>query len=250
MKIAHIFYMNLFVFILIFLICWNLTSNLLKELHPVPHLRVFLYVLFFYFVTVFLLQTKLSPVWIFFFFLVPVFLLSAVILIIQQQKEQKFLQDLYKFLPSLIAQMKLGFSFPDAWQQSLKDIENQELVYKLKDILDTLRFQKPFSHSKKEIMEFVQHINRARLSSQSLKRLKQFHEKIKIEQLFYRKASKVLMQLRLQSGILGLLYLLLLIWTVFSNGWKHLNLILLSFFFFFIGLIWIFKTGRRMKWSL
>ena len=87
--------------------------------------------------------------------------------------------------------MKLGFSFLDAYQQSLKNIENQELNCKLQDILDTLRFQKPFSHPKKEITEFVHHLNQAYLSSQSLKRLKQFQEKIKIEQLFHRKASKV-----------------------------------------------------------
>lgn len=250
MKIAHnILIMRFLIITLNFFLFWNLSFHLLKELSPAPYLKIFSPLLLFYFLIGLFLQIK-APLWIFIFYSIPVFLLSAAIFINQKQQEQKFLLELYKFLPPLIAQMKLGLGFLDAYQQSLKNMENQELIRKLQDILYTLRFQKRFSHPKKEITEFVHHINQARRSSQPLKRLKQLHEKIKIEQLFHRKSSKVLMQLKLQSGILSFLYFSLLLWTVFFSGLKHFHLILLSFFFFFIGLVWIFKTGRKMKWSL
>ena len=250
MKIAHnILIMRFFIITLSFFLFWNLSVSLLKELSPIPFLKIFSPILFLYFLSGLLLQIK-SPIWIFIFYFIPVFLLSAAVLINQKQKEKRVLQELYKFLPSLIAQMKLGFGFLDAYQRSLKNMENKELICKLQDILYTLRFQKHFSHPKKEIKEFVYHINQARLSPQPLKRLNQLHEKIKIEQLFHRKSSKILLQLKLQSGILSFLYFSLLLWTILFSGLKHLLLILLSFFFFFIGLVWIFKTGRKMKWSL
>ena len=157
---------------------------------------------------------------------------------------------LYKILSPLISQMKLGFGFLDAWKRSVKDVENPLIARQLQEVSDILHFQKPFFHSRKEVKEFVNHLNQARYSSQPLKRLKQLHEKIKIEQVFHRKALRVLMQLRLQSSILSCLYLSVLVWTLLSSGLRHLNLLFSSFLLFSIGLFWIFKTGRRMKWSL
>ena len=241
--------MSFLVLILNFLLFWGFALSFLKEFPHFPYFKALPYALFLYFATGFVLQIS-EPLGIFVFFASPVFLLFIGFFIWQRNKDKAFVLALYKILPSLISQMKLGFSFLDAWQRSLKDVENRFIARKLQEVSDILRFQRPFLHPQKEVTEFVNHLNQARNSSQSLKRLKQLQEKIKVEQVFYRKSARVLMQLRLQSGVLSFLYLSILIWTVVSSQMKHLDLILLSFFFFSIGLFWIFKTGRRMKWSL
>ena len=240
--------MEFLIVILNFLLFLNLFFTFLKEFPPFPWIKILLFVLPLYFALGFFLQ--LNPLFAFGFFSAPLFLLCLSFLIWERRKEKVFLLTLHKILTPLMAQMKLGFGFLEAWERCLKNVENKTISCKLKEISEILRFQKAFSHPEKEVREFVSHLSQARNSPQPLKKLKQLREKIKIEQAFHRKASRVLLQLKLQSSILSVLYLSLLIWTMWSSGLRHLKLIFLSFFFFFLGLFWIFKTGRRMKWSL
>lgn len=243
------FTMNFALLIFQFLLFWNFSFHILKDLPPYRFPKALPLVLTVYFTGAFLLHSN-SPLENFILFLLPVMFLFAGWVVLQKQTARSHLLVLYNMVPSLISQMKLGFSFPDAWERIIKDMENKKETLWLQEVLNTLRFQKSFSCSHKYIKELVEYLNQARLSAQPLKKLKQLNEKIKIERLFYRKAARVLMQLRLQSGILGVLYLAVLIWTINSTGLRHKDLILFSFFLFFIGLFWIFKTGRRMKWSL
>ena len=167
-----------------------------------------------------------------------------------QNKDKRLLLALYKMLPLIISQMKLGLGFLDAYIKAIKDVKEKEIALKLQDILEALRFQKPFSYPHPEIRGLIQNLSEARNHPQPLRRLLQLKEKIKIEEAFFRKSARVLFQLKLQSAVLSFLYLCLLIWTIRSGGWERPRLILLSFFFFSLGLFWIFKTGRKIKWSL
>ena len=240
--------MGFVIIVLNFLLFWNISLTFLKEFPPLPWLKTLFYALVFYFITGFLLQPNPFPAFI--FFSTPLFLLFSGFLIWEKKKDKVFLWSLYKILPPLIAQMKLGFGFLDAWQRCVKEEKNKTIAGKLKEVSEILRFQKPFSHIRKEIKDFVIHLSQARNSPQCLKRLTQLQEKIKVEQFFHRKASRVLLQLKLQSFILSFLYLSLLIWTLWSSGFNYPKLIGLSLFLFSVGLFWIFKTGQKMKWSL
>ena len=118
------------------------------------------------------------------------------------------------------------------------------------EISEILKFQNKFHYPDKEIENFVGDLICIHQSSNPLRRLQHLQRKVRIERDFRAKSRRVLLQVRLQSTILSLFYIGLLVWTFVSYGKQYLNLILISFVLFCIGLIWIFKTGRTMKWSV
>ena len=168
----------------------------------------------------------------------------------RKRKERTFLENLYSLLPPLMAQMKLGLGFMDAWDKSLQTIETSASKMSLLKISEVLRFQKACSHPHPEIRHFLYHLMTARKSAQPLKHLKNLQQKVQVKLLFLRKSRQVLFQLRLQSGVMALLYGGLVFWNLFHYGLKYISLVLFSFLLFFSGLLWIFKTGKTLKWSL
>ena len=248
--------MNIFVVALNCFLFWNLSARLLRERHSAcgagglfpPLASKQETALFLFFAAAFLFYQALS-FWIFLVFASPALVLSA-LLFVKRRKERNLIPCLERLLAALPAKMRLGFGFTDAFRQCLADMEDKKAAGKLQEILDSLRFNKACVHPDRNVREFVSCLNQARLSGSPLKRLRRLQEKVKTERLFQRKASRALMQLRLQSVLLTVIYSALLIWTLSLSGLKHLNLIFLSFFFFLAGLIWIFRAGRKMKWSL
>ncbi len=206
--------------------------------------QILFFLLSFYFLCCFFFATK-----IFFFFFPIVFLLSF-LWFLQNHNHKSLLSHLHNLLFRLSSQMKLGLSFMNAWQKSIKEIE-QNVVYKqLVDISEVLQFERHFQHSNPYITNLVQDLIEVKKSPQPLRRLNLLVQKIKIEQSFYRKASQVLLQLRIQSIVIAFLYISLFIWSFMFYGTKYPYLMLLSFICFVFGLVWIFKAGRKMKWSL
>ena len=160
------------------------------------------------------------------------------------------LENLYALLPTLMAQMKLGLGFMDAWSKSLQTIEDKVDPSFLRRVSESLRFQKDDSHPHPETRHFLSHLITARKSARPLKQIQHLQQKVQVKQFFHRKSRQVLFQLRLQSSVMALLYSGLVIWNLFHYGLKYISLILLSFLLFFSGLLWIFKTGKTLKWSL
>ena len=227
--------------------------KLLKEMNDRRfislHLRIVLTVfLIFYFFFGLILQKHLFLTAL--FYILPPGILMGFIFYQQKKNQRTLLENLYSLLPSLIAQMKLGLGFMDAWSKGLQTLENKADQEILMKISESLRFQKTYSHSHPEIKYFLSHLMTARQSTQALKQIKNLHQKIQVKQLFLRKARQVLFQLRLQSSVMAVLYSGLVTWNLIHYGLKYIPLIILSFFLFFSGLLWIFQTGKTLKWSL
>lgn len=184
------------------------------------------------------------------FFLFPLILLLFLLVFLKKKEEKDLLFQLYSLLIPLESQMKLGSSFINAWQKSLKELRSQKTRNKAQEITNILKFQQEFHYPDKEIGNFIKDLIVIHQSSNPLKRLKHLQRKVRIEMTFRVKSKRALMQIRSQSGLLSVFYLGLLIWTIKAHGAKYAGLIALSFIFFLIGLLWIFKTGRKMKWSV
>jgi len=150
----------------------------------------------------------------------------------------------------LESQMKLGLSVINAWQKSLRELTTEKAKDKAKKITDILKFQNEFHSPDKEIENFIKDLITIHQSAQPLQRLKNLQRKLKVEQSFRIKSKRALLQIRIQSGILSFFYFGLLTWTIMAYGNRYIHLILVSFLFFCTGLLWIFKTGRKMKWSV
>lgn len=208
-------------------------------------LTVFLVV---YFLFGLIFQSK--PLLVFFFYSLPAGIFLSFFCFRQKRKEKLFLENLYSLLSPLTAQMKLGLGFMDAWDKSLQTVENPAERQPLLKISENLRFQRPCGHSHPETRLFLCHLMSARKSAQALKQIKNLQQKAQVKLLFLRRSRQVLFQLRLQSAVMALLYGGLVCWNFFHYGLKYISLVFLSFTLFFIGIFWIFKTGRNLKWSL
>jgi len=184
------------------------------------------------------------------FLLFPLFFLLFLFLFLKKREEQDLLFKLYSLLLPLESQMRLGSSFINAWQKSLSELKSEKIKNKAQQITEILKFQKEFHYPDKEVENFIKDLITIHCSSSPLKKLKYLQRKVRIELAFQIKSKRLLIQNRLQSLVLSLFYFAVLFWTVGSYGQQYFQLIVISFFMFLTGLLWIFKIGRSMKWSV
>ncbi len=231
------------------LLCKKLIKEIflldLIALNGKKFLEIF-FLLYFLFVVFYLKDISFSII----FLLLPLIFLLFLFVFLKKQAEKDLLFQLSSLLLPLESQMKQGLGFINAWQKTIEGLKLEQIKSKLQKITEILKFQNEFYCSDKEIENFVQALMNIHRSSNPLKRLQHLQRKVKIEQAFHTKSKRALLQIRLQSVILSFFYLGLLAWTIISYKTKYMNLIFISFLLFCIGLFWIFKTGRTMKWSI
>ena len=206
----------------------------------------FLFLIYFLFLIFYLKNIRFS----FLFCLLPLILILLLLGLLKKQEEKNLFFQLSSLLLPLESQMKLGLSFINAWQKGLEDLKSEKIRNKIQKITEILKFQNGFYCSDKKIENFVKDLMHIHQSSNPLKRLQHLQRKVRIEHSFQLKSRRALFQIRIQSGFLSLFYLGLLAWTSLSYGSQYIHLILISLLFFCIGLFWIFKTGKKMKWSV
>ena len=237
------------IFTIHFLLCGYFCLEFLKDENISkmlsPFFKRFLsFGLIFYFLFIFFFLPKS------FYTFGSLFFLIFLFWILKKQNHDALLFHLQNLLPLLSSQMKLGLSFMSSWQKSIEDVDQKEIYRQLLDITSVLQFEKRFQHAYLPVVNMVEDLIRIKKSAQPIKKLNLLEKKVKNEVAFYRSARQTLFQLRIQSIILSLLYFSLLIWTFAIYKTKYLHLMSLSFVFFSIGLFWIFKSGRKMKWSI
>ena len=202
---------------------------------------------YFLFISIFVKQ---SSIFIVFCFFPPIFIFFLFIFL-KKQEEKNLLLQVISLIPYLESGMKSGLSFLNAWQKAITEVKLKKIQDKMKDLTQFFQYQKEFRYpAEKKVELFIKDLILIHLSANPLKRLKYLRRKIKIELAFRVKSQRALLQVRIQSGILCFFYMSLLAWTILAPGQKYLSLIFISLFLFTIGLIWILKAGRKMKWSI
>ena len=184
----------------------------------------------------------------FFSSLIPIGFL-VLIPYLEKSIQERLLFTLAELLVPVKAQMKLGVCFMEAWDGSVRDLKNGPNKTSLLKISEILRFQRNFWHSSPDLRFFVQHLLEIRKSSQALDRLLELQNKLKVEREFLRKTSQTLLHLRWQSFILSGVYFCIFGFTLTYYP-LYPKLMATSLSFFLIGLYWLSKIGRKMKWSL
>ena len=193
---------------------------------------------------------KLKSLYLLIYFLLPCLFVLFLFYFLEKRSGDTLLSHLQGLLNPLSSQMRLGCSFMTAWDKMLENSDIKMFKEDFSQITNALKFGAYFRHSDKKIEHLVQDLVEVKNSSQPSKRLKRLIQKIKIESHFYRKSKQALFQLKLQSQIVSIFYLILLCWILSYSGINHPKLILLSFLLFNIGFIVILKIGETMKWSL
>ena len=154
-------------------------------------------------------------------------------------------------LDAAITRMKMGNSFREALNQGIKSIDSEWIQDDLKELRDRVIYaQEVKSNQAKEFLFAFKTFKQADQDPQPLTRLHYIREAMKIEDLFRRKSRQTLLQIRLQSLIMTILYLTLFIFVLWHFQTKFLTLMLFSLFLFVIGSILIFILGRKIRWTL
>ena len=207
----------------------------------------FLLVTYFLFMISYINQSDFSII----FFLFPCVFIFFLCFFLKKQEEKKLFFQLCSLILPLESGMKSGLSFLNAWQKSLEEIKSKKIKDKLENFTQVFQYQKEFHYPEdKQVDLFIKDLILIYKSSNPLKRLQHLRRKVKIEMAFRIKSQRALLQVRVQTGILCCFYIGLLAWTITAHGQRYTSLILISLFLFVVGLIWILKTGRKMKWSV
>jgi hypothetical protein len=182
----------------------------------------------------------------------PQLMFAIAIFSLVKRRSRAFREHFREQLTVIHLKMKSGRSF----RQALDEVINEsDLRYreKLAEIRSVVVFsqQKPMSRDS-FVFEVIDEFNRIdRNPHAAIRRLAVFREKLRIEDDFRRKSGQVLAQIRAQSLIMCGLYLAVAIFVGLRFGWRaNIKLMSVSLLLFICGLVWIWLSGRRMKWKV
>lgn len=237
-------------FLFLFGFCFWLSLSLIKEFFLLGFIslkakRGFDIILGFYFLgTFFFFKSS-------YLLILPCLFILMALLLLKHEKEKQLFQKVCDLLIPLESAMKSGMSFLNAWEKALKEPGLEAQKNKLEELTGVLKFQNHFVYPENKNMErLMTELLSIKQSPQPLKRIHHLRRKLRVEVFFKTKAKRALMQIKAQSFILCFFYLGLLINTLVVYKQKSASLILGSLVLFSIGLIWIFNSGRRIKWSI
>ncbi|MDE0518617.1 MAG: hypothetical protein OXH36_03550 [Bdellovibrionales bacterium] len=181
-------------------------------------------------------------------FFVSFFLQSTLIFIWQQQCYVQF----EFFLNALIAQIKIGVGFRPAFKQAAYTLPQRHFQNYFIEILDAMTFSN--THRKlflsPALQQMIEELKRANSSSQCLEHLKNLRHHIHTRSIFQKKVQSALLQIRIQSFVLLILYSGLFIFILNKTGWKYIKILLLSLCLFCIGLLVLSQLGKKIKWTI
>ena len=177
------------------------------------------------------------------------FLQSTMIFLWQQQ----LYSQLEFFLNALIAQIKIGTGFRPAFKTAALTLSNSYFQNYFMKILETILFsKKPAGKSflPSSLQQMIEELKKADSSSHCLEHLENLRHHVHIRSVFRKKVQSALLQIRIQSFVLLILYTGLFIFVLNKYGLRYIKILFLSLFLFIIGLIILLQCGKRVKWTI
>ena len=166
--------------------------------------------------------------------------------------KQRFYLQFEFFLNALISQIKIGIGFRSAFKkaaQSLPYIYFQNYFLKILEIiLYSQNLSPEFDFS--PLQQIITELKRADQSAQCLEHLENLRHLIHIQSIFRKKVGAALLQIRIQSLVLLLLYSGLFIFVIHKYGLKYIKILFISLSLFITGLIILSQCGRKIKWTI
>jgi Flp pilus assembly protein TadB len=194
---------------------------------------------------------------------VPILVWICVLTSVLQRRGNQFRIEFRRSLGILAIKMNSGRSFRQAFSEVTQEVE-PAFHAKMIEIGSAVVFSPQESHHETRISPAGAVLKERFLSElidelvcidrqphAGLKRLAVLRERMQIEEDFRRKSGTVLSRIRAQSIMLSLLYILLLSFVLWRFGWfKNRHLVTLSATLFVLGTVWIWFSGRRIRWRV
>lgn len=166
--------------------------------------------------------------------------------------KQQFYRQFELFINALIAQIKIGGSFRTSFKIAVSALSQSQFKNYFIEILEMISFSK---NLRKEfcfspLQQMIEELKRADRSPQCLERLENLRHQVRVRALFRKKVQSALLQIRIQSLVLSILYSGLFLFALHKYGLKYLYILLLSLLLFLTGLLILLQCGRRIKWTV
>ncbi|MBE8162633.1 MAG: hypothetical protein HAW63_01430 [Bdellovibrionaceae bacterium] len=167
-------------------------------------------------------------------------------------KRKQFYIILLSFLDILILKIQLGESFRAGVIYATNRFEGYvrgQLEHLLQYII--LMHQPSRASYPKYILDFIKELQFAEKSPhRALETLKHYQESLKFTNNLKKKYMDVTYQVYAQTIIMALLFISLLLYTIFNyHFFEHLILILSSVALFFTGILLVLIYGKKWKWK-
>ena len=186
-------------------------------------------------------------------FLVLNFALLKLESVLLRFREKGFRTEFQKFMSGVLLQMSGGISLRESYFEELDSAEEKyrsdlrkvgEIVFFSQQIAPTKAT--PFVRAVSTELQFANtypHYARTYLNC--------YLEVLKKEDDFRRRSGQALRQARAQSGVLGVLYLGILIFVVSNYGWRaNQSIIVSSVSLYFVGFLVSKQVLRGYKWKV
>ena len=166
--------------------------------------------------------------------------------------KEHFLVQFEFFVNSLIFQIKTGYGFRSAFQIATSNLPQTAFQKYFMEIQEFIIFSKKLSSvfQFSPLQQLLSELKRSDQSSQCLLHLENIRQYIRTRSYFQRKVRSALLQVRIQSFILFIIYSGLLILILCQYGWKYPKILFFSFCLFTSGLIFLFHCGKKIKWNI
>ncbi len=169
-----------------------------------------------------------------------------------KQWQEQFLIQLEGFLNNLIAQIKIGFSFRSGFKIAQENLTHSDFQNYFTEILEFILLSKKLSAPivSSPFQWMIRELRQADQSTQCLEYLENLRHYLHVRSYFQRKIRSALLQVRVQSYILVILYSSLLLFVLNRYGLNYLRVLFSSLSLFILGLIILSQAGRKIKWNI
>lgn len=165
---------------------------------------------------------------------------------------QRLFLSLIPLLDHVVLGLQSGKSFRSALHAAI-EMQHGWIKNQLRDLYSSMVLGEVHTAVKSALLKdfLAEMYDIDRSQNRTVDQVKALRRQLKLQYDFRRRSGQVTQQIKMQAIIVTALFLGLLGFVIFQFGWKeNIKLIMCSSFFFFLGLVVIFQTGRRMKWKV
>lgn len=191
----------------------------------------------------------------------PVIITLIFAFLLAKRRQARFDRDFPSLLGNLIMRMRTGCSLQMSLEEELRRNHSSTRLHLL-SIVRVVTFSPQtesdhFSNSSlgrlpPKILAVAEEFRRIHLlPSRQIDELERWRARVQASEIFRRKSKQAMAQARTQAVVLAIIYLCLSLFVSLSFGWKVTKGPLqISIPFFFVGIFWMWKGGRRVKWTI
>lgn len=192
----------------------------------------------------------------------PVSLSLAGAFLLARMRNSSFENQIEEWISNLIMRMRRGYSLGGALEDEARKNSTSNRIRMLA-IARSVTFspQKPSDHllnepekvvlsrRDREIAKEFYRINLC--ASHQIVELDRWRTQIREQRIFRRRSIQAMAQVRAQSTMLSLVFFIIAVFSTFAFGWQAVREAMgIAFPMFAIGSIWIWRGGRRVKWTV